>query len=88
MAVIKKVGVGEQSNLVIVAKAWAHKNEKTGVTYMSGNLSNTIGELTLKPTDVFFLFPNKKRTEINPKTNKVFNDADFVVCIEGEKKAA
>ena len=61
----------------IIGKMWINK---TGTSSISIN-RNLPRDLVIKANDSLTIYPNTKRTSINPQTNEVYNDADFTVSV-------
>lgn len=68
-----------EKKVVFIGKAWKNTT-KNGKEYVSLSIDRGM-ELTFHPGDAIELWPNSKRTGINPRTNKEYQDADFRASI-------
>ena len=65
-----------KSEVHFIGKVWQNVSQ-SGRSFMRLTIDQSVPGLTLNGKDSLELWPNKKRTGINPRTNKEFNDADF-----------
>jgi len=79
-----KLNVAKKATQEFIGKAWKNvtkQGKHEGTEYLNVTLDEKISAVSMKAGDRLLLWPNSKRTEVNPKTNKAYQDADYRVSL-------